>query len=80
MPQPIWLTWRNALALVLAGLVAAGFVFITALAIQRFVPPSSHKTCSVFYTFSDHMTHGTEWQVAEDGVCEQIYLPDDEEL
>ncbi len=80
MPPSNLLTWRNVLGLLAAMIVAGCFVVLVVSAIRHFVPPSSHKTCSVFYTFNDHMTHGTEWQVAEDEVCGQIYLPDDEEL
>ncbi len=70
--------WRDALALAVVVLVAGGFVFITAAAIQRYAPPRAVKTCTVHYTFSDHITYGSEWEVAEDEECGVAYIQSDD--
>ncbi len=67
-------SWKTFFGLIFTSIVAGVFIVLVAAAIQKFVPPNTHKTCSVFYQFNEFTTYGSEWKILDTETCGNIYI------
>ncbi len=69
MTNEIIVTWKG---LVVATALFFGFVLSAAWVIKQM--PDNKKTCSVYYSFSEQVTHASSWVISKDEECGEIEL------